>query len=325
MATLELGNKIFVALILNMKQKNIRNTAFTRSLLFWGLMLLILTQSLYAQERSSGYAFLKIPLDARSAALASAGSAWPQSAGEINSHPLALSGEGQDQIHLQYVQLPEATQSRLDGLQYALYNEQYNLGWGLRFLDINDIGGRDEYGVSTGNYGVYAFALDAALANAQTEGLQWSGALHYARYTIDIDNSHAWWGDIALAYASEKWHTNIQVRHAGQASPFIKEELKLPLSIQGGASYRQGIGDRWLLFSHFDVLQQGDEEVQYIPALEISWNKLFILRTAWPFNHPEARLHGGLGLHTKRLTLDYAYRANYTLKGSHHISAGWLF
>lgn len=298
-----------------------------------GLSLLMLVMSLWAgpvlntSDGSSSYSFLKLSTSPRQVGFARGGAALSTTAAEAITNPLALSQLSSSTLSLSHISLPKEVGASMEALYFAIPKEKISLGFGGRFLKFDEIMGRDEFGVETGEYGAASFDLSLALAAGTSKSLDWSIQTHFAQSLIDDAISRAFFLDMGLAYDLKDFRIAALFYNLGWASDYDKEEVVLPLTLQAGIAYAWDINNRFQWIINGDVLRVNDEGMLGIISSELSYNELISLRLGYPVytDNEDASLNAGMALKVIGWTIEYAYGGHRDLSGEHHINVEIAF
>ena len=110
--------------------------------------------------------FLALQVSPRTAAMAGAGVADPARASEVTRNPLAMSTVESPEFGLNQIVCDGMGSDRFINVYYGLpFADKFTFSAGLDYLGYDDIEGRDENGLETGEYGAYAWAAQLGLGS----------------------------------------------------------------------------------------------------------------------------------------------------------------
>ena len=199
--------------------------------------LACLSSSATAQD-TAGYGYLLLPASARSWALGGTCiSVVEPELSMAEQNPALLCPEMAGQLALSY--------SRLYGdanMGYAAYGGRFLSvgGWsvGMRFLDYGDFDGRDEWGVSTGKFGVKDMSLQAAVGYPINEHLRVGAQAKMLYTSYESYSAFAMGVDVGLNYYDETTGNSFSITATnlgGQFSSLYEERREsLPTQLNVG-------------------------------------------------------------------------------------------
>ena len=77
---------------------------------------------------------------------------------------------------------------------------------------------------------------------------------------------------------------------------------------------------------HADLYRRADSDMHFFSGLEIAYLKILVLRVGYAVRpDTEDGVSGGLGVCFGGISVDYAYEANPSLGGNHHLRLGLAF
>ncbi len=113
----------------------------------------------------------------------------------------------------------------------------------------------------------------------------------------------------------------ISVTNLGRDLKYLNEQYSLPTTLRFGARTALVQNDDQALFAAFQVGRPNDSDEQYNVGVEYVFQKLIALRTGYRFNYDTENWSGGLGVNLASLgiegNLDYAYTNYQFLPGTH--------
>ena len=100
--------------------------------------------------------FLSMATSPRSAALAGAGVATPQSFAEVSRNPLATTSLDYSQMGIQHIVFSDNVDAQLTSVYFGTSFRYVNVSAAMEYLGYDDIEGRDDEGFKSEDYGVMA-------------------------------------------------------------------------------------------------------------------------------------------------------------------------
>lgn len=273
--------------------------------------------------------FLKLPVDARAAAMGNAQVALAEGATSMGYNPAGILNTKQFAFGATYNQwFADITHSFM-GVAANL-NEWGTIGVGAVVLTT------DEMAVTTPAFpegtgesfkaSEYAFTLTYGRQISEEFGLGLSAK--YIRsnlYNNDIEASAIAF-DIGSLYDIPVLHTRlgISVTNLGRDLKYVNEQYSLPTTLRFGARTTLMESDLHALFAAVQVGRPNDADEQYNAGLEYVFQNLVALRTGYRFNYDAENWSGGMGVSLASLglegMLDYSYTNYKFLPGTHMFS-----
>lgn len=313
------------------------------------VMILFSSTFINAGEKvgTTSFQFLKLSLDARSAAMGNAYISVANTSDAIYWNPAALRKIGGLDISSSYldyfldvnlfsgaVAFPIGDHALgayiiiVDYGKFEVTDVAYQ-GWNQDFTHFNPgLTGEvikpsaSVFGISYAysatdkfNFGITVKYIYENLIRAKASALAFDGGLTY----------DTGWKSIKMA---------VSVRNFGYEIKFIDEPYPIPETFTFGisaylfspnSSLLQQINDHSLLLS-FDLMHPRDYDQQYNVGIEYSFKDFLFLRAGYKINYDEEGLTLGFGLKTNKLRFDYAYDPfGNILPSVHRFSIGFEF
>lgn len=271
----------------------------------------------------ASYQFLKLPLSPRITALAGAGIALWDGAGEAESNPASVAQDG-GRVVLGYG-LPSqqfGAKASHVGLNIPLGDSRLWLG--ARYLGFDPIAGHSETDVATTSYTAHTWKAQAGYALAW-HGLDFGMALGFAQNHIaeatystgllSLGARYAVWGGLSLGAAA----TNADFGGSdalvdGAETPFP------PTALQAGLAWTQALPREFTAALALDARTRNDEQITYPLGLEVTWNKMATIRAGYPLSAQHPALTAGFGLAWSNFRLQYAFEGQADLDAGHYLS-----
>lgn len=305
-----------------------------------GLMAPALGQE-FAKVGTMGAQFLKIDLDARSVAMASAGMAFANDAGATFGNPAGLVFVERSSFIASYA--PWFADINLYGAALA-----HNFGpigvFGVHFIFL-DSGEMDEttvqYQQGTGNtFSVSNYALGMSYARKLTDKFSIGGNLRWIHEDLWVSTSSVFGVDMGLMYDTgfRSLRLGMSIRNFGSKfnlpdtysdydnGVLLPEETEyldydLPIEFAFGAAM-----DPIKTFSQrvsvvLDAIHPSDNLERLLLGAEYAYLETAFLRAGYIFRHDTAGLNAGAGVSVPmvgyQLGIDYAF-SNYTILDNVH-------
>jgi hypothetical protein len=280
----------------------------------WLALVAALAPAGVAWADPPGFAFLEVPAGARASAMAGA----YMSVGE------GASAAWWDPAGLATVQRVEIAGSHYEFLQHLRHDQFVMAGplWGggtalsLRAMYSEPIVSRDELGNETGSFG--SNDLEFMLAHGSSWGGGWrgGGSFQILHERIDFSSTTTWAVNGGLTYdppARKAMRLALAVQNLGPAGKYglddgVKgEPVALPLALQGGGSYRWGLGGGWRLVGALEGRATRGRNAVGLLGAELGAGHGAAIRAGWRVNDPTLSWTMGVGWTVGGLTLDYAF------------------
>lgn len=293
-------------------------------------LFLLLTIPLWAQTEA-GLAFLKLPVDARSAAMGEAATAAARDASAAYWNPALLAGNSSKSLVLMHNAYLADIAQEFVAFQFAAGKN--NLAVSLNLINIPGIDIRGERPTEQPAGKTEAINLAAALSYARSVKNNWSVGLSlkylYEKYYLEDAGGYAIDLGIVKSNLFNKPLTlGVTLQNLGKMSPLQNEATKLPLLLRGGLLYQTP----FILFDKpvqttFDVdYLVHDNQLRLHTGLQVSLLKNLDGRAGLLQDSDHLRYSLGFGLNYKQYQLSYAFSPYpYNLGYAHRFSLHWSF
>jgi hypothetical protein len=281
--------------------------------------------------------FLSMQVSPRSAALSGAGVADASRISEVTRNPLALTGLRESEFGLNQIIFGDAGADNFVSVYYGLpLFESLALSFGLEYLGYDDLEGRDEEGMLTGDYGAYAWALQAGAGN-YGKAFGWSLSARFAYQAIDDESTLAILGDAGVVYRMLKYLSfGATITNFGYVtdSEFSGEHEAAPMALQAGVtgivpvSSLLGLESLWEVHVSADAYRRADmDDSEWRFGMEVAYQEFLLLRAGYAARpHTEDGFSAGLGFTFGRIVFDYGYSPRPALgDGNHYLGLGVRF
>ncbi len=301
--------------------------------------LAVVTPSLPADQTSgtSSFAFLNIPVGARSTAMGQAFTSVPNDVQGLPYNPAGLATMIASQISFQHLSYVEDTVQEAVLLGQA--GRDKTLSWGLsaNYLRVGQITRTVATGLDTGegfsetgDLSTYDLSLGLSGAGPVADDLQVGGTVKFIRESLADASSNAGAVDAGIMYQLQDehaWNLGASLLNLGFASRFSEASVKLPWTFRAGISGQPFA--QWLLA--LDYVKRMDMEGEIDAGIEVNPRRFFSFRLGYRYAFSRPDLGGlsdfsaGVGLRQKQLSLDYAFIPLGDLGTTHRVTIGWRF
>lgn len=300
------------------------------------LLLLLVVVPLPAFAAESGFAFLRVPVSARSVAMGESGVALLDGADAFFLNPAGLAApNGDARSTAQWKMAGEAAVTHHEA--FSIFHQDagvLNLARGKEALALQfqtfysgDVAQTDEVGNPLGNFGLVDLALQLGYARVVSPGLRLGGTVGYVKERVASSSAGTWAfsaGGIWNPGSLPGLRVGASVRQLGGSPHFEIDgtqgvQVSLPATVQGGASYSSRIGEsgHWAVAA--DIRKAADESATEHAGVEGGWSVLAV-RAGGRFGTDVGHFTAGLGVNSGRFTLDYAFLpSNADLGDSHRL------
>jgi len=266
--------------------------------------------------------FLFLDAGARSAGLAGAYTALAKDSVALHYNPAGLAWTEDHEatfMHNQYFE--RITQ------EYAAYASPWGFGGILNHLSFGNAT-QTTYsnadGAGMGSQGMSDLAVSLGYGRILAKGLGLGAGLKYIRESIAGYSAQGHAVDIGVLYDADVFMNGVTVgvaiKNMGPDIKFQGTEEKLPLNLQGGASYRFNIGDLKNTMVA-DISRERNEPAIFASGLESVILKSFPIRLGYSTrNQAGLGVTAGMGYRHKIFGVDYAFAPYGNLGSVHRIS-----
>jgi hypothetical protein len=290
------------------------------------LFLTMSSNSLFAQGSSTSSSQLKIPLDARSAALSEANVA---DAGKVSSwliNPSNLYSSGSLTIALTHAQWIQDIQSEFLAAQIPM--SIGTVGIAVSTNSVPGIEVRDIPGPAIGTFSARFATMQVGFATNALQSLSFGVSAKYLYEKLYTDEATGFGVDVGMLYRTPitGLQAAISVTNAGSLEQFRRERSDLPTFLRGGATYSFGLDD--LNFSASAAFTDNliYTETHVLGSLETTYNNRVSVRLGYASGYDSRGLTAGLGLRYEFLQFNYAFIPfSLGLGDAHLFSLGFQF
>jgi hypothetical protein len=281
---------------------------------------------LLGQGTSTGSSQLKIPQDARTAAL---GEANVSDAGHLSAwllNPANLYSRDAMNITLTHTQWIQDVQSEFLAAQIPVPFGTVGLG-----VSANSVAGieiRDVAGPSQGTFNARFASLQLGIATPLFEKLALGLSAKYIYEKLYIDNATGYGVDIGLLYHTplSGFDAAVSVTNAGSVQEFRQQRSDLPTFMRGGGTYHFNLDDFAVSFSAAVSGNLIYPETHALASLETTYNNLVSARVGYASGYDARGLSAGLGIRYEFLQFNYAFVPfSLGLGDGHLFSLGFQF
>lgn len=270
--------------------------------------------------------FLYLKSSPRSAAIGGAGVASPEGPSELSRNPLSALKANHAEIGLNQIIFSDNIDAHFTSLYYALPYKHFAFSAGLEFLGYGDLEGRDEDGFLTGEFSSSAWALQLGVGFAPNM-FSWAITGRVASQTIDDETALGIFADAGASVDLNPYISfGASITNVGYVSSYESGHEVPPTALQSGITInipRLSIFDAAI---HGDLYRRSDSDMQFLTGAELSYRDILVLRIGYAVRpDTEDGVSGGLGIHFGPVKVEYAYGANPSIDGNHHLNLGLMF
>jgi len=271
------------------------------------IFVMVLSNSLFAQGTSTSSSQLKIPLDARSAALSEANVA---DAGQVSSwllNPSNLYTRGSLTVALTHAQWIQDIRSEFLAAQIPM--SLGTIGIAVSTNSVPGIEVRDIPGPAIGTFSARFATLQVGFAGEVIQNLSFGLSAKYLYEKLYTDNATGFGVDVGMLYRTPiaGLQAAVSVTNAGSLEQFRRERSDLPTFFRGGATYTFSLDD--LAFSasaaFTDNLRYAENHL--LGSLETTYNNRVSVRLGYASGYDSRGLTAGLGIRYEFLQFNYAF------------------
>ncbi len=295
------------------------------------ILIVVVTSTTMGGNRSGSVTgqFLKLPTNARAAAMGNAQVSIAEGAASIASNPAGILSTEQFSFSGMYNEWFADIQHSFAGVTANLENLG-TIGVGVTLLATDEMDvTTPAFPEGTGEkFRATEYAFTVSYGRKLSEEFALGLSAKYIKsnlYNADlVSNSIAF--DIGSLYDIPvlKTRLGISVTNLGRDLKYINEQYSLPTSLRFGARTAVYQDDENQLFTAIQVGRPNDADEQYNVGIEYEFQNVLALRTGYRFNYDTENWSAGLGVRLASLgiggTFDYAYTNFKFLPGTHMFS-----
>jgi len=270
--------------------------------------------------------FLKLGLGGRAVAMGGAFVGLADDAGAVYWNPAGLAGV--DRTELSFMHL-----TWLQDIAYEYFalvwpvKKRGAVGFGISYLHMNKLQGRDQYGEPTSDFSASDMAITLCFGREITGGLLVGGSIKSIDERIDDRNAFGLAFDCGFLCRTpvESLFLGGVIQNWGKDMVFVEESFGLPRIFRLGASYRRSLAGNPVNLG-LDISLPADHETCLHSGIEYIHENTIAARIGYN-NGSDLGSRGGLsfglGLLTTRsqtYRIDYAFVPQGVLGNSHTFS-----
>ncbi len=265
------------------------------------------SNSLFAQGSSTGSSQLKIPLDARSAALSESNVA---DAGQVSSwllNPSNLYTRGSLTVALTHAQWIQDIQSEFLAAQIPM--PLGTIGVAISTNSVPGIEVRDIPGPAIGTFSARFATLQVGFATNAIENLSFGLSAKYLYEKLYTDEATGFGVDVGMLYHTpiSGLQAAVSMTNTGSLEQFRRERSDLPTFFRGGVTYSFYVDDFAFSASAAVANNLQYTENHLLGSLETAYNNLICVRLGYASGYDSRGLTAGLGIRYEFLRFDYAF------------------
>jgi hypothetical protein len=288
---------------------------------------LLATAALGQSAGGSGMSFLKIPGDARSAALAGAGVSVAEGAAAIFHNPAAFAEESKTELLVSGDRWIQDVSRRAFAARFAVFGVP--LGVGINSTSVDGIEVREKPGPAQSTVEANYFAATIGAGFRVAENATAGVAVKYLYEGLLADEATGWAADIGARYAiDENFDVSFAARNLGAMNELREEATALPMDVRFGPSYRYALEASKVEFlaavEYQKWLAADDQHVN--ASLEATYDETFSLRVGYQAMYESRGLTAGFGVSYGGVAIDYAaipFDYDLGLAHSFALRVGW--
>jgi hypothetical protein len=271
------------------------------------LVVIFLSKSLFAQGSSTSSSQLKIPLDARSAALSEANVA---DEGQVSSwvlNPSNLYTRGGFSVALTHAQWIQDVQSEYVAAQIPI--SLGTIGLAVSTNSVPGIEVRDIPGPPIGTFSARFAFIQAGFAGQVVQNLSFGLSGKYLYEKLYTDDATGFGFDVGMLYHTPVpgLQAAVAVTNAGSLEQFRRERSDLPTFFRGGATYAFSLDDFAFSASAAFTNNLQYSENHLLGSLETTYNNRISVRLGYASGYDSRGLTAGLGIRYEFLQFSYAF------------------
>jgi hypothetical protein len=257
---------------------------------------------------NTGYSFLEIPVGARESALGGAGVALESGPTSATYNPALVAFADHSSFVLMANRHFGDTRAQFFGA--TLWSKRFAFSphyWGTRVSDIEFRTDPTRQPIS--EFDATNSALGASLATKLTPTISVGVTGHYLYQKIHVESSDGFTVD-----AGGFWKTPINglsigaaINHAGRVSEFVAEDVTLPTTLRGGATYEHRILNSGALLITAEGAGVKDNTPIYRGGIEFRAPQFVALRAGYTEGLEAQGMSFGFGLFHRGVRVDYAF------------------
>ena len=270
-------------------------------------VLVVTSAALVAQGSSTGSSELKIPLNARAAAL---GDATVSDGGQLSSwllNPANLYANGPLAVSLSHSQWIQEVQSEFLGAQIPL--SFGSLGLAISTNSVPGIEIRETPGPPLGTFSARFAAIQIGFAARPIENVAVGASVKYLYEKLYADDATGFGIDAGVVYHTpvEGLQAGVSVTNAGTLQQFRNERSNLPTFMRAGATYAFELPEFNLSASLAATNNLQYAEHHILGSVEATYDRFISLRAGYATGYDARGLSAGFGVKYQFVQFDYAF------------------
>ncbi len=285
-----------------------------------------MTSLLVAQGASTSSSQLKIPLNARSAAL---GDATVSDGGQLSSwllNPANLYTQGPFTVSLSHSQWIQEVQSDFLGAQMPL--PFGSVGLAVLSNSVPGIEIREVPGPVIGTFSARFAAIQIGCAASPIENVSVGASVKYLYEKLYADDATGVGFDAGIVYVTpiHGLQAGLSVTNAGTMQPFRSERSDLPTFLRAGATCAFEVPEFDFSASIADASSLQYAERHILGSVEATYDRFISIRVGYDTGYDARGMTAGLGIRYQFIQFDYAYIPfSLGLGDGHLFSLGFQF
>jgi hypothetical protein len=288
------------------------------------LFLCLLTSSPATAQDNSIFNFLRLPANARSAALGGAGVSFMDGATSFYSNPAGLAhptGEATStapwgmagEASLTHHEALGDLRQDVVSLDVSKGPDAFGLSFNTLYSERIDL--TDNTGALQGTFGLTDIYVGGALARYLGKGWRIGGSAAYVSEELQGSKASTWSLSLGTRWDLQSLKglsLGLAVLNLGSDAQFKLpdgnpgEKFSLPTTVSGGAAYTTPLGSSSRLLLTGEARKATDEDLLIQGGLELGYSML-ALRGGGRLREESTDLTAGLGLTAGRFRFDYAF------------------
>jgi hypothetical protein len=284
---------------------------------------------------TAAYAFLRLPVDARSAAMAGTGVALADGVSALHDNPAGLVSLRGRTLVTSYANHVLDIQSGFVGVVHP-YRESEMLGVAATYLDWGEMVETDVAGTTIGEFGASDLAVGISYARSLSDGFSFGATCSFVYENIDEYSSTGLALDIGGLYRFPDGNVRIgaAARNLGFQLSGLTQSHKDPMPTEfvvGASAVPRGLPVRVAL----DVSRPLDDDFSARVGAEVFALDPVFLRVGYDLAMRDlhtcstsdefAGLSGGVGVRWREYSFDYAVTSYAALGMTHRLGVAWAF
>lgn len=310
--------------------------------LLCSLMLMIYAVSAVNQDAgTSGFAFLKVPVNARAISLGESYTAQKGMVECMYYNPSGLVYCSSKMFQVSYLSYLDGYQGGSASAVFPISNKQLTVGVGASYLSVGDIertlmDDQGNYAGTNGSFHDTHLKLNFSAAKPLSEMIQIGVGGSYIQEAIDGKTASAIAGSIGLFHqpANKKVQVGVSIRNFGKQLSYFtdkKYEETLPLTYSAGLKY--SVLDK--LEMSGELSKSKGQDIRLSCGAEYSPLSVLAFRLGYKSNGEDWKMGGdsealaglsaGVGIEWNQYKVDYAYSSMGDVGSCSYITLGYKY